>query len=196
MYALDGGPAQDRPYTVSERNYTVELLQRGAELRCAAFSVHPREQLDLNYERVLVEVAGRRVADPRMTHTVTLAVDAYGTVLRTLALAYRRRQLPGVDLPEQQATHLLLRTTRVANHAADDWHRIALPVEAATYEVVGGPQPELVDGRVLPLRFERLAALVEELFPVGADAPVPQRLWPAERWDWRGAPRTCRCCAR
>ncbi|SCG64002.1 SpvB/TcaC N-terminal domain-containing protein [Micromonospora humi] len=188
VYALDGGEAQDRPYTVSERNYTVELRQRGDEARSAVFSVHPREQLDLNYERVLVDVAGKRRADPRMTHTVTVAVDAYGTVLRTLAVAYRRRQLPGVDLPEQLATHLLLRATRVANHAEDDWHRIALPVEAATFEVVGGPQPQVVDTRVLPLRHETLTALVEELFPIGADAPATDRLWPFERWDWRDAP--------
>ncbi|MCX4791589.1 hypothetical protein OG369_37480 [Streptomyces sp. NBC_01221] len=193
IYAQDGGDAEDRPYTVSERAYTVELHQRQVGDGAAVHSVHPREQIDLHYERALVQAAGRRRADPRMTHTVTLATDAFGNVLRTVAIAYRRRELPGVDLPEQRATQVMLRATRVVNRPdEDDWYRTGLPVEARTFEVVGAPEPSIVDTRVVPYGFDTLARLVDDLFPPGLPAPDPGRLWPHEQWDWRAGPALTR----
>ena len=188
VYAVDGTDAEERPYTVSERSYAVELHQRAAGDRAAVCSVHPREQLDVHYERVLVEVGGRWRADPRMTHTLTLEVDAFGAVPRAASVAYRRRDLPGV-LPEQRDTQVLLRTARVVHRPGEAGvYRLGLPVQARTFEVVGLPGPVIEDTRVLPYRFEELAELVEQMFPLAADAPDPARLWPHEQWDWRATP--------
>ncbi|MBK9371522.1 MAG: hypothetical protein IPN01_35365 [Deltaproteobacteria bacterium] len=51
--------------------------------RHAVFFTHAREALELHYKRTL---------DPRITHSLTLEVDAWGDVLQAAAVAYGRRQ--------------------------------------------------------------------------------------------------------
>src|SRR5262245_2519889 len=53
IYALDGAKEEDRPYSASERNYTIEVLQPRGENRRAVFFAHPRETIDFHYERKL-----------------------------------------------------------------------------------------------------------------------------------------------
>ena len=76
VYALDGTEAQDRPYTVTEYNYTIELLQPGTEPLPdgpqnyhAVFLTHARETVTAHYERTLYpaggETAGRPPGHPR-----------------------------------------------------------------------------------------------------------------------------------
>ncbi|MEO6918782.1 MAG: SpvB/TcaC N-terminal domain-containing protein, partial [Collimonas sp.] len=95
VYALDDGAAACRPYTASENNYTIRLLQKKRDNRHAVFFTHARESLNFNYDRKLYKVAGKTGggmrADPRVTHGVTLAVDDYGNVLTSVAIAYGRR---------------------------------------------------------------------------------------------------------
>ena len=64
VYALDGTDAADRPYSVSERNYTIEVLQPQGPNQYAVFFAHPRETIDFHYERKLFKVAGNTLADP------------------------------------------------------------------------------------------------------------------------------------
>ena len=56
------------------------------------FFTHAREQVDFHYERKLVDVNGQKRADPRVSHAMTLEVDAFGNVLRSVAIGYRRRR--------------------------------------------------------------------------------------------------------
>src|SRR5262249_45965563 len=116
VYALDETEASDRPYKVSEYSYTIELLQPRAANKYAVFFTHAREQIDFHYERRLVDVNGRKVADPRASHAMTLEVDPFGNVSRALAIGYRRRKLPGVNVPEQKETHVTLTANRFANY--------------------------------------------------------------------------------
>ncbi len=53
IYALDGTDAEQRPYSVSEHNYTIELLQPQGSNLYAVFSTHAREAIDFHYERAL-----------------------------------------------------------------------------------------------------------------------------------------------
>ena len=73
VYALDGTEQQDRPYSVSERNYTIDLLQPREANRHAVFFVCPREAIDFHYERKLSEVGDGRLADPRVSHSMTIS---------------------------------------------------------------------------------------------------------------------------
>lgn len=91
VYAEDGSEQSDRPYSATESNSTVRLLQpRGVNLHCVFFT-HPREALTLNFERRLYEVDGVLRADPRIAHALTLSVDEYGNVLQSASVAYGRR---------------------------------------------------------------------------------------------------------
>ena len=68
-HALDGSNEAERPYTVSERNYTIEILQPRGDNPHAVFFAHPRETVDFHYERKLYEVYGSisapRTSSPR-----------------------------------------------------------------------------------------------------------------------------------
>ena len=59
---------------------------------------------------------------------MTLEVDGYGNVLKSVAIGYRPApDSPGVDEPEQKQTYLTLTDNRVANRAnEEDWYRIAI----------------------------------------------------------------------
>ena len=116
IYAVDGTDAADRPYSASERNYTIEVLQPQGPNQYAVFFSHDRETIDFHYERKLFKVSGntladpaapappaRNAADPRVTHSFTLAVDLYANVLQSAAVGYGRRYLDPALAPSDQA---------------------------------------------------------------------------------------------
>lgn len=75
-YADDGSSKATIPYSVSERNYTVECFQPQAGNRYAVFFTHPRETIDYHHER--------NPADPRVSHSAILKADPFGNVLQSI----------------------------------------------------------------------------------------------------------------
>jgi RHS repeat-associated protein len=152
IYALDGTDAHTRPYQVTENNYTIELLQPLAGNRHAVCFVHPRETVTFAYERALYDITSAeggliRVADPRVTHQVTLDVDGYGNVLRSAAIAYPRRHPdPAADLDQatrdalhaEQARLLATLTENTYTNPLDDptTYRTPLPAQTRTFDLV------------------------------------------------------------
>jgi RHS repeat-associated protein len=157
IYARDGTDAEDRPYSATEQNFTIELFQPRAGNKRAVFVVHPRESIDFHYERKLVEVAGKTIADPRVTHAMTLEVDAYGNVLKSVAIGYGRR--PGLsplqadDKDKQEEIHVTYTENEVTNAVEElDAYRAPLLCEVRTYELIELPrmsptssQPEITN---------------------------------------------------
>ncbi len=135
VYALDGAgsPAYPygHPYAVTEQNLTIRVLQRQGTNRHAVFFTHAREALNYHYER--------NPADPRIGHALTLEVDEFGNVLKSVAIGYGRTQS---DLPEdrdqkKQTQPLLTYTESSVTNAiamADDY-RTTLPAEIRTFEL-------------------------------------------------------------
>lgn len=196
IYADDGTDASDRPYSVSERNYTVKKLQGILVNKHGVFFTHPRETIDFHYERELVSDGDQVFADPRISHQLTLAVDDFGNVERVVAVGYRRRDLLGVEEPEQLETHLTFTINRFANEARqDDWYRIGMPAETRTFEIVNVPEPKAFGPIIVPYSFTEVCNLlegtddpgqpVEGLFPSNKTDPASDKLWPYEKWDWR-----------
>lgn len=133
-YAMDDTPQSAHPYVVSERDYTIELLQPISKNRFAVFFTHPRETIDYHYER--------NPADPRISHSLTLAVDSFGNVLRSAAIGYgRRRADASLELRDQakQAQTLVTCTENKFTNAVelDDEYRAPLPSESRTFELTG-----------------------------------------------------------
>jgi RHS repeat-associated protein len=133
VYALDGTSEEPHPYTVTEQNFTVELLQARATNRHGVFLTHPRETLTYHYER--------DPGDPRIGHALTLEVDPYGNVLRSLSIGYGRESSP-LPTPwdrDRQTTTLITYTENAFTNAVDDpyTHRTPLPSETRTYELTG-----------------------------------------------------------
>ncbi|WP_367025573.1 SpvB/TcaC N-terminal domain-containing protein [Methylococcus sp. ANG] len=134
VYAQDGTAEAEHPYTVTEQNFTVRVLQPRGSNRHGVFFTHARESISYHYER--------NPADPRIGHALTLEVDEYGNVLKSAAIGYGRRQPDPNLAPADQAKQAQILITwtenRVTNavDTADD-HRTPLPCESRTYELTG-----------------------------------------------------------
>ncbi len=153
IYGLDASNAEDRPYRVSERSYTIETLQPRGPNAFGVFFVHPRETLDFQYERRIYTVKdgalsapdapppSRTAADPRVSHGFTLSVDSFGNALETVAIAYGRRYRdPALTAEDQDTQHATLgtyiETVYTAPVSLDDAYRAPLVAEAATFELI------------------------------------------------------------
>ncbi|HKO41663.1 MAG TPA: SpvB/TcaC N-terminal domain-containing protein [Pyrinomonadaceae bacterium] len=136
VYALDGTEKENHPYTVTEQNFTIRLLQPMADNPHAVFFTHAREAISYHYER--------EPADPRITQSLTLEVDGFGDVLRTAAIGYGRRQADSTLSPEDQARQNQIQITYTENGFTnpvelDDVYRTPLPSESRKYEMTGMP---------------------------------------------------------
>lgn len=157
VYADDGGLKACIPYSVSERNYTVECFQPRAGNRYAVFFTHARETIDHQYER--------NPKDPRVAHSVVLDVNPFGDTLHSVSATYARNiaqagialaptLAPGVapDLttdpsllaqPEQVKPWFTVKantfTPAIDNASA---YRGPMPVEVLTYELTRPARPD------------------------------------------------------
>ena len=166
VYALDGTDKAENPYTVTEQNFTIQVLQRRGDNRYGVFFTHAREAINYQYERNPV--------DPRMSHALTLEVDDFGNVLKEVAIGYGRRQ-PDLNLPlpvdrDKQTKILVTYTENLVTNAIEmeDDYRTPLSSETSTYELTGfAPtataerfqpsdfvQPEPIDSNRLVLIFD------------------------------------------
>jgi RHS repeat-associated protein len=133
------------PYSVSERSYKLTCLQPQGPNRHAVFLSHPSETIDYHYER--------DPADPRISHSLTLAVDDYGNVLKSVAIGYQRR-LPAFD--EQSKSLATLTESLYTNSILeDDAYRAPLPAVVKTFELTA---PGLAGAK--PLYFATVDAMV------------------------------------
>jgi RHS repeat-associated protein len=134
VYALDGTDKAVHPYSVLEQNFALRLLQPRANNRHAVLFAHPRESIDYRYER--------NPSDPRVAHQLTLDVDDFGNVLKTVSVGYGRRtpdpSLAVEDRDRQAQTLITYNENRFtgAIDAPDDY-RAPLLCEERTYELTG-----------------------------------------------------------
>lgn len=162
--AQDGSTAAALPYTASENNFTVELLQPQGPNRHAVFFTHARESLHLQYERATYLQGPDRVADPRTQHTLTLAVNAYGNVELAVSVAYGRRHADPTLAPAEQAVQarLLVTATRsgyTAPLAAPDTWRAPLLAQTQGYELLRCQPAATPPGVPSRFGFDDMAAL-------------------------------------
>jgi RHS repeat-associated protein len=194
VYALDGKEQSCRPYTVSESNYTIRTLQKRGINRHAVFFTHAREALSFNYERKLYRVDGCRRADPRVSHGVTLAVDDFGNVLTSVAVAYGRR-FPELsahwteqDRHRQTRTLLTLTESRYTNAVSEaDAYRAPLPAETRLFELIGLRPSAALPGVTNLFRFGELAEKVAVAGDGGHELPFE---------DWRATGAAAGLCYR
>jgi len=195
VYALDGTEAASRPYSVSESNMTICVLQPRLRSNLhAIFFTHPREAVTFHYERKLYEIEGGKYADPRVDHSLTLEVDDYGNVLQSAAIGYGRRfadpspLLTDTDRAKQREILLTFTEIRFTN-AIQEFHayRTPLPAESRTYQLIhvkpSASQPALTN----LFRFEELESKIarasdgkhdlpyEDVDGCGATEGVPYR---------------------
>jgi RHS repeat-associated protein len=180
VYALDGTDESDRPYGVSERNYTLEVYQPQGPNKYAVFLAHARESIDFHYERKLFKVKDNTLvakdtpgaldaADPRVTHAFTLSVDNYANILQSAAIGYGRRYidpdlatLDGADQAKQSNSLCAYNEASFTNVViSDDDYRTPLPAEASAFELLQ-VKPDSAQQQLTNLfRFAELARKIQ-----------------------------------
>lgn len=200
VFALDCRPdgslseESDRPYTVSERNYTIKCLQYREQNKHAVFFAHPRETVDFHYERKLYDICGHKRADPRVTHSMNLDVDDYGNVLQSVAIGYGRRYDKTSELltdkdEKKQTKTLVTYTENVYTNYIDmeDAYRTPLPYETRTYELLklspAAKEPLVTNlfrfnemlGKIKDVSDGQHEIPYEDIDAVGAQEEVPYR---------------------
>ncbi|HEU4793790.1 MAG TPA: toxin TcdB middle/N-terminal domain-containing protein, partial [Nitrolancea sp.] len=146
VYALDNTPKAEHPYTLTEQNFTIQVLQQRGQNRYSVFFTHARETISHHYER--------NPSDPREAHALTLEVDTFGNVLKQAAIGYGRGQpdmsLSAVDRAKQAQVLITYTENRVTNavEGVDDY-RTPLPSESQTFELTGLAAP-VEQGRYTP----------------------------------------------
>ena len=129
VYSLDGTALAEHPHVVRDHSYEVDRLQKPAGTAFGSYHPWERENVTCTYER--------HPDDPRITHSMTLAVDAWGDVTRKAAVAYPRRARNRA-FPEQAATAIVYTEADFAQAIVrPDALRAGLPSERRDYELTG-----------------------------------------------------------
>ena len=136
--AADGTSRAQHPYTVAESSHVVRRLQSFGPNQHAVFLTTNRESVTAHYER--------RPADPRVTHQVTLEVDEFANVRRSVSVAYGRRF--GHEDPEPQLSgdaRVMLAHDQTRLHIGATEHVYTAPVrrpdDGTAYDAYRGPLP-------------------------------------------------------
>jgi hypothetical protein len=162
VYALDGTAKARIPYTVAESNYTIRTLQPLATNRYAVFFTHPREIITFHYER--------DPDDPRIGHTLTLAVDDYGNALE---VRLRRIRAAQPRAREEQGQVLATLTENLYTNAIlqPDAYRTPVPARTRTYELTA---PALRGAHALEFEAVEFIAAAANEIPYHAQATAGQ----------------------
>ena len=148
IFALDDSAYQPLPYSVSENNFFINLLQpRGTWNQRCVFMVREHESVQFLYERYTqTSSSGRILCSPNVSHTQNLVYDPFGNVLKTATIAYGQR-FPEPD-PQNilTPTDLLKQSTPIFTYDEYDYTnsidlpdiwRVPLNSENRSYELWG-----------------------------------------------------------
>ncbi|MBS1789169.1 MAG: toxin [Acidobacteria bacterium] len=133
-------------FSTAYHNCNIQRLQPKGENKHAVFLVTESEAITYNYELDLRQEELR--PDPRIAHTLNLRIDEYGNIQQSIAVAYPRvNHYEDTTLPAgtadlivqtQKEPHLAYTETRYTNDVIEqDAHRLRVPCEVITYELIG-----------------------------------------------------------
>ena len=159
VYARDNSALSAIPYSVTEHTYAIRLIQPVLSNPHAVFYANEQEAINFHYER--------QVADPRVSHRLTLAVDGLGNVTQSAAIAYPRRS---PLFPEQAATLITYSEADFINAiAASAFYRVGVPCETRHYEITG-----LASATGTPLAFSAVQVAIQRASEIPFEvAPTP-----------------------
>ena len=163
VYADDRTPEQKNPYSVAEHNCYIRMLQPMLGSRHAVFLVHESEAVIYQYERDLM--------DPRIAHSLNIAIDEFGNVLESASVVYGRIAkdiaLPTVVQDEQARMHVTYSVQGYTKDATSGAaYRLRQPCESRVYELTGAkPSGAFFDPATLKAAFGSAAPLTTKKRP-------------------------------
>jgi RHS repeat-associated protein len=155
VYALDGTGAEADPYVAREHRYQVKQLQPASAGEYGSFYPWELEAISCEFER--------EPREPRIGHTLTLALDEWGNVTQQASVAYARASAPSTS-PQGETTVRYVQSefAQIVDAVlSPDAYRVGVPVETCAYELTGAsPDPgPLYD----PTRLGQAAETAEDI---------------------------------
>jgi RHS repeat-associated protein len=127
---------QLHPYSVTQFNYEVQLLQPKAGMPHGVFLAHEKEKLVFQFER--------NPLDPRIAHSINIEIDAFGNVLEAASIVYGRK-LTDINLPtaadnaKQSKQWITYSKSRFTNFlSTTEVYRLPLLCDSETWELNTG----------------------------------------------------------
>lgn len=125
------------PYTVSDNNCLIELLQPQGKNRHAVFLVKDSETISFTYDRDR--------EDPRVSHVLNTEFDRFGNILEAVTVNYSRKRtdatLPASTRRSQMKTSVVLAKNGFTNHISDlDSHHSPVSSEQMLFELKNVPK--------------------------------------------------------
>ncbi|MEL6345575.1 MAG: SpvB/TcaC N-terminal domain-containing protein, partial [Myxococcota bacterium] len=144
VYAEDGSGNLATLYTVSEQTFQIKQLQPLHGKYPPSFHMVSGQSLSFTYDLDVSE-SSTEPPDPRVSQTMTLAVDEYGVVTRSAAVSYRRRTpIAGSDADldeEQKITRVIVSENDVVHQddaiETDNLWRLGVPWQSRSWEFSG-----------------------------------------------------------
>ncbi len=141
VFADDGTELSGKPYSISESNCEVILVQPKQDNEFAVFQVLPSESISYTCDR--------NPADPRISHSFALEHDDIGTITKTASVVYPRKERPLApdDIPDKvwDAQNKLVITSSQSlftkDFITDDIYRLRAGYESKSFEIEGITQP-------------------------------------------------------
>lgn len=138
------------PFSVKTHNCFIELLQPRGKNKHAVYMALESEAITYSYER--------EPGDPRISHTLNIAVDGYGNVLESASVVYPRlnpdSSLPAETREEQNKTIIVYSQNQFTNDViGSDTYCLRLPSEVKTYQLRAVPKS---DTFYTPAEFENI----------------------------------------
>lgn len=182
-FAVDAqGHAGLHPFSVEQTGYRVRRLQPPRRGNRAAFSVVTEESLSAQYEQL--------AADPRVTHEMTVDIDAYGFVLADAEIGYPRRTGVPRDAAAQDETQVVMHRHAFVHFDTDDRFELGIPTDTREYEILGVAAG--ADGRITRARLRQtdvataLAAPLHHHQPAGGGVEARLQSW-EQSFYWNDA---------
>jgi RHS repeat-associated protein len=134
IYALDGTEASTLPYAITDTGHNVRILQRPNEGGHGVCFTYQREEVKYFSERT--------PEDSRIQHGLTLAVDSYGNITKSIQACYGRsagKSNLTSPMKELQEKTLIEYVETGFSNAVDEGTNYRAPVQSwsATYEITG-----------------------------------------------------------
>ncbi len=132
VYALDAQENKStNPYTVTSNVFTVRQIQPRQKDQAGVYLPIPNESIAFHYER--------NPEDPRVSHSITLETDRYGSPVWTAQVVYPRKINNRDHIEaEQLLLHIVMSESEMLHmDEAADHYLLGIPLSSKSFECTG-----------------------------------------------------------
>ncbi len=142
VYSEDGSSKSALPYTATQSNFEIRVVQPRGENKYASFLVIPSESISYSYERNPV--------DPRISQSFVLETDELGNVTKSTSVVYPRvarppapNAIPDKVWEEQNKMYIVYGESLYTSNdiLLNDIYRLRAGYESKSYEISGIARP-------------------------------------------------------